>query len=251
MRVVVAEQDSHPYKPLSIEPYRIHLFFGYNNGWNDLLSLAHDLLGLRGELSAAVFGNVSGAGVDTVLYQSRDCLHDNDAEFLDAMLCTMHWWAWKATESPIHIRPRVFFGGTVFDADYMDDPVTSKLSFSYIDRDVFTCLAASLDLFLRFLNEPPDLVWKVRYPPPARHTKRAVNITAEQAAVGQLQTNGQPQPEKSKAMMRDIVLDNESREMAAEAQIMFIVAEAGQIWRRTAEPDWGIDGEIEFKDNQG
>ncbi|MCX5643691.1 MAG: TIR domain-containing protein [Phycisphaerae bacterium] len=46
-------------------------------------------------------------------------------------------------------------------------------------------------------------------------------------------------------------IDNESRELAAEAHTMFIVAEAGQIWRRTAEPDWGIDGEIEFRDYQG
>jgi hypothetical protein len=46
-------------------------------------------------------------------------------------------------------------------------------------------------------------------------------------------------------------IDNESRELAAEAHAMFIVAEAGQIWRRIAEPDWGIDGEIEFKDYEG
>ncbi len=47
------------------------------------------------------------------------------------------------------------------------------------------------------------------------------------------------------------LIDNEARELAAEAHIMSIVAEAGQIWRRTPEPDWGIDGEIEFKDDGG
>jgi len=46
-------------------------------------------------------------------------------------------------------------------------------------------------------------------------------------------------------------IDNESRELASEAHTMLIVAEAGQIWRRTEEPDWGIDGEIEFKDDKG
>jgi small GTP-binding protein len=45
-------------------------------------------------------------------------------------------------------------------------------------------------------------------------------------------------------------IDNESRELAAEAHTMFIVAEAGQIWRRTSELE-GIDGEIEFRDYQG
>jgi len=45
-------------------------------------------------------------------------------------------------------------------------------------------------------------------------------------------------------------IESESRELAAEAHTMFIVAEAGQIWRHTSELD-GIDGEIEFRDQHG
>jgi WD40 repeat protein len=47
------------------------------------------------------------------------------------------------------------------------------------------------------------------------------------------------------------VLDNESRELMALHHTGFTVAEAGQIFRPTPNSDWGIDGEIEFKDNSG
>lgn len=47
------------------------------------------------------------------------------------------------------------------------------------------------------------------------------------------------------------VIDNESRELMAVHHTGFIVAEAGQLYRGYTNSDHGIDGEIEFKDDQG
>jgi hypothetical protein len=46
-------------------------------------------------------------------------------------------------------------------------------------------------------------------------------------------------------------LDNESKELILVGHAFAIAGEAGQIFRPTANSDWGIDGEIEFKDDQG
>ncbi len=48
-----------------------------------------------------------------------------------------------------------------------------------------------------------------------------------------------------------INLDNQSRELILVGHAIAITAEAGQIFRPVAWADWGIDGEIEFKDYQG
>jgi WD40 repeat protein len=48
-----------------------------------------------------------------------------------------------------------------------------------------------------------------------------------------------------------INLDNESRELILVGHALAIAAEAGQIFRPVAWADWGIDGEIEFKDTEG
>jgi GTPase SAR1 family protein len=48
-----------------------------------------------------------------------------------------------------------------------------------------------------------------------------------------------------------INLDNESRELILVGHAIAIAAEAGQIFRPVAWADWGIDGEIEFKDAKG
>jgi hypothetical protein len=45
--------------------------------------------------------------------------------------------------------------------------------------------------------------------------------------------------------------DNESREDLLVGQIFTIVASAGHIFRPISTRDWGIDGEIEFKNNVG
>jgi hypothetical protein len=47
------------------------------------------------------------------------------------------------------------------------------------------------------------------------------------------------------------VIDYESSELLAVHHTGFIVAEAGQIYRGYTNSDHGIDGEIEFKDDQG
>lgn len=46
-------------------------------------------------------------------------------------------------------------------------------------------------------------------------------------------------------------IDNESRELILVGHAFAIAGEAGQIFRPTANSDWGIDGEIEFKNNRG
>lgn len=48
-----------------------------------------------------------------------------------------------------------------------------------------------------------------------------------------------------------IKLDNESRELILLGHAYSIAGEAGQIFRQTSNSDWGIDGEIEFKDLDG
>jgi hypothetical protein len=49
----------------------------------------------------------------------------------------------------------------------------------------------------------------------------------------------------------DARVDNASKEMMLVGRIMTLMAEAGQIYRSTVMHDWGIDGEIEFKDDSG
>ena len=46
-------------------------------------------------------------------------------------------------------------------------------------------------------------------------------------------------------------IDNESKELVLVGHAYVIAGEAGQIFRPTLKPDWGIDGEIEFKNNKG
>jgi small GTP-binding protein len=46
-------------------------------------------------------------------------------------------------------------------------------------------------------------------------------------------------------------IDNESRELILVGHAFAIAGEAGQVFRPTPNSDWGIDGEIEFKDDDG
>lgn len=48
-----------------------------------------------------------------------------------------------------------------------------------------------------------------------------------------------------------LVIDNESRELILIGHTFTISAETGQIYRGYTNSDHGIDGEIEFKDDQG
>lgn len=47
------------------------------------------------------------------------------------------------------------------------------------------------------------------------------------------------------------VLDSQSLEQILLGHVQATAGEAGQIWRPTTFGDWGIDGEIEFKDHRG
>jgi WD40 repeat protein len=46
-------------------------------------------------------------------------------------------------------------------------------------------------------------------------------------------------------------IDNQSKELILVGHAFAIAAEAGQVFRPTPNSDWGIDGEIEFKDYRG
>jgi len=54
-------------------------------------------------------------------------------------------------------------------------------------------------------------------------------------------------PDESSVRLRD----NESRELVLVGEVFRIVGEAGHIFRPTPNSDWGIDGEIEFKNELG
>ena len=47
------------------------------------------------------------------------------------------------------------------------------------------------------------------------------------------------------------VMDSQSLEQILLGHVQAIAGQAGQIWRATSFGDWGIDGEIEFKDHKG
>ena len=47
------------------------------------------------------------------------------------------------------------------------------------------------------------------------------------------------------------VLDNESKDLILVGHAFAVAGEAGQIFRPTPNADWGLDGEIEFKDHSG
>ena len=61
---------------------------------------------------------------------------------------------------------------------------------------------------------------------------------------------GGASPARDCARCRLAAIDNESRELLAVHHTGFTVAEAGQIYRGYTNSDRGIDGEIEFKDDQ-
>ncbi|MGI9107719.1 MAG: DUF4365 domain-containing protein [Pyrinomonadaceae bacterium] len=48
-----------------------------------------------------------------------------------------------------------------------------------------------------------------------------------------------------------ISIDNESRELILIGHAFAVAGEAGQIFRPTSNSDWGLDGEIEFKNDKG
>ncbi len=59
--------------------------------------------------------------------------------------------------------------------------------------------------------------------------------------------------EESRKLQEEVqaVIDDETRELILVGHAFAIAEEAGQIFRRSPKSDHGIDGEIEFKDDQG
>lgn len=61
----------------------------------------------------------------------------------------------------------------------------------------------------------------------------------------------QPLQQGTSDSATDASIDNESRELILIGDIFSLVGRAGHIFRATPNCDWGIDGEIEFKDANG
>ena len=179
LRAVVAEQSFTPYRPLAQKPYRIHLFFGDAAGMSEFRAISAGLVSLASDIDQAIFKTPQRAGPFgwSVICHSNDLLADEDSTVLDAWLCTIHWWAWKVTDSPIRVQPQVVLGNTAFEAHRTDQAVQEKLSFSSLDCDVFTATAVTIDLFSRCFDEPPEMAWATDYPESIRrdreHKERA------------------------------------------------------------------------------
>lgn len=188
-RAVVAGEKSSPHHPYVQELYRIHLIFdGSNDAFNCLQELADDLDGIQADVTRALFGDDSPTS-RSVFYISGNCLHDAKAARLDSWLCTVHWWAWFWTESPIRTRPQVVHAGSPYETDPRDDAVKSKLAFSMFDADVLTASATTLSLILRFFDDPPARSWSADYPPVPE--------------VEDVLQSGQPGPKNSFAKLAD------------------------------------------------
>ncbi|HEY0722948.1 MAG TPA: HEAT repeat domain-containing protein, partial [Pyrinomonadaceae bacterium] len=76
---------------------------------------------------------------------------------------------------------------------------------------------------------------------------RAVAKTAAEGFARKLELLGNIQSNVASPPLND----NESRELFLLGETFKIVAEAGHIFRPTPNSDWGIDGEIEFKNESG
>lgn len=165
LRAVVAEQEFSPYSPNLQEPYRIHLFFGGSDrAFECLRTLAHDLAGIRNDVTQALSRD-SPSLPQEVFYTAGDCLHGTNAARLDSWLCTVHWWAWFWTQSPNRTQPQVIYARSTYETDPRDDAVWSKLAFSIFEADVLTASATTLSLILRFFEEPPSFGLYADYPP--------------------------------------------------------------------------------------
>jgi hypothetical protein len=82
----------------------------------------------------------------------------------------------------------------------------------------------------------------------------------EEFVLARLAVKGLPSPLAKSApignssfaeMNTQLLIDNESRERVLVGDMIRLVALAGHIFRETSNSDWGIDGEIEFKDGIG
>jgi len=106
--------------------------------------------------------------------------------------------------------------------------------------------ANAVDLF----NE----LWRSGFPAPQRINERLrEEFILARAALkqGTRVAPAKTQDSTSAIENTERSIDNECREQILFGEVQAIVAKAGHIFRPTIHPDWGIDGEIEFKDKNG
>lgn len=162
LRAVTADQDLHPYKPLSREPYRVHLFFGHDeSALQNLVKISKEVIGLDDDLQRAVFNRKSQ--LSELIFNPKESLHGDDEAVIDRWMCTIHWWAWKVKEAPFSTRPQVILGSQGIPTDFLDPAVVDKLAFSWIGLDIFSCTIEVLRIFMKFMDEPPNMAYSSMY----------------------------------------------------------------------------------------
>lgn len=110
----------------------------------------------------------------------------------------------------------------------------------------YTHAAKAIDLFVES--------WFASFPNPQSLSERMrEEFILARAAIKRGLTASSPQSAAAPptAAGADLSLDNESRELTLLGEMYTIVAQAGHIFRMVPNSDWGIDGEIEFKDSAG
>ena len=95
--------DSPPLRAVSAEPnlpgantpFRVHLFFGSALHFNELRTLATNILELSDDFDRAIFGDELtyktrlGFSTNTVFHKAGDIRRDGDANFIDEWMCTL------------------------------------------------------------------------------------------------------------------------------------------------------------------
>ena len=97
-------------------------------------------------------------------------------------------------------------------------------------------------------------VWRSRFPNPQGINERLREefVLAKVALKQQLSESPiKVQDSTSAAADTERSIDNESREQILFGEVQAIAGKAGHIFRPILQSDWGIDGEIEFKDKNG
>ena len=139
------------------EPMRIHLFMGDGKRRKHFFKIVDKIAELAIDLDRTL---------GDVLSQSTKWGASPRDVKLDVWLCTVHWWAWKTPASPNHTQPQTMANGRFHPAWRTKTYVAERLSFSYIDRNLFAATATMLELLARFIDSSPDLDWSKDYPPP-------------------------------------------------------------------------------------
>jgi serine/threonine-protein kinase len=162
LRAVTVDQDFHPYKPLSREPYRVHLFFGHDeSAVQNLLKILKEIIGLDEDLQRAVFGRVSQ--LSELIFNPKESRHGDDEVVIDRWMCTLHWWAWKVKGAPFSTRPQIVFGNKGIPTNFLDPAIGEKLAFSWIEQNIFSCTIEVLRIFMKFMDEPPNMAYSSMY----------------------------------------------------------------------------------------